>query len=324
MHSISELQDIIKKTFDSASFSKKPSDLYDPIIYTLNLGGKRIRPLLVLIGCDLYRGDIEKAGPAVMAIELFHNFTLLHDDIMDRAPLRRGKETVFKKWNTSVAILSGDTMFALACEYLSRVDPEVMPLVLEEFTRTARMVCEGQQYDMNFETRKGVSIAEYLEMIRLKTAVLIGCSLKLGALIAKAPPAETRKIYAFGENIGMAFQLQDDLLDVFGDEQKFGKEIGGDILSGKKTFLLLKAYEIAPGRERSELDQCFSDPSIPEEEKIARVKKVYQFLKIREITLEEIGKYFAKALQSCDGMNADQQGIKVLTLFANYLLKRDF
>jgi geranylgeranyl diphosphate synthase type II len=324
MHSINELQAILKKAFDSASFSQEPAELYDSISYTLNLGGKRIRPLLVLIGCDLFHGDIEKAQPAVLAIELFHNFTLLHDDIMDRAPLRRGKETVFKKWNTNVAILSGDTMFALACEYLSQVDPDVLHLALSEFTRTARMVCEGQQYDMNFETRKVVSIGEYLEMIRLKTAVLIGCSLKLGAILAKAPPAETAKIYSFGENIGMAFQLQDDLLDVFGDEQKFGKEIGGDILSGKKTFLLLKAYEIAPEKEKSELDQCFSDSSIPAEEKIERVKKVYQSLKISEITLEEIGKYFSEALQTCDGIDADVNSKKVLGLFVKDLLKRDF
>ena len=243
---------------------------------------------------------------------------------MDQAPLRRGKETVYKKWNTNVAILSGDTMFALACENLSLADPGVLPLALSEFTRTARKVCEGQQYDMNFENRKVVSIGEYLEMIRLKTAVLIGCSLKLGAILAKAPADETAKIYSFGENIGMAFQLQDDLLDVFGDEQKFGKEIGGDILSGKKTFLLLKAYEIAPEKERSELDQCFSDHSISPEDKIASVKKVYSSLNIRKITLEEIEKYFSIALQSCDGIDVDDKSKKVLELFANELLKRDF
>jgi geranylgeranyl diphosphate synthase type II len=215
-------------------------------------------------------------------------------------------------------------MFALACEYLSQADPDVLPLALSEFSRTARMVCEGQQYDMNFETRKVVSIGEYLEMIRLKTAVLIGCSFKLGAILAKAPPDETAKIYSFGENIGMAFQLQDDLLDVFGDEQKFGKQIGGDILSGKKTFLLLKAYEIAPEKEKSALDHCFSDPSITAEEKIEQVKKIYQSLKIREITLEEIEKYFSKALQLCDGIDVDVNSKKALGLFVRDLLKRDF
>ncbi|MCX6247508.1 MAG: polyprenyl synthetase family protein [Bacteroidetes bacterium] len=324
MHSISELQSILKNTFDSASFSQNPPELYDPITYTLNLGGKRIRPLLVLTGCDLFHGNLEKAKPAAIAIELFHNFTLLHDDIMDRAPLRRGKETVYKKWNTNVAILSGDTMFALACDYLSRVDPEVLPLALSEFTKTARLVCEGQQYDMNFEARKLVSISEYLEMIRLKTAVLIGCSLRLGAILAKAPATETEKIYSFGENIGMAFQLQDDLLDVFGDEQKFGKEIGGDILSAKKTFLLLKAYELAPESERSELDDCFSDPDLLPEAKIERVKNVYLSLNISQITKEEIGKHFTRALQICGNLNADPESRKVLEVFANDLLKRDF
>lgn len=324
MHSISELQNIIRKSFDPEVVKREPSELYDPIAYTLNLGGKRIRPLLVLLGCDLFRGDIEKAVPAAIAIELFHNFTLLHDDIMDHAPLRRGKETVYKKWNTNVAILSGDTMFALACVHLSQTDPDVLPLALSEFTKTARLVCEGQQYDMNFETLTVVSISDYIEMIRLKTAVLIGCSLKLGAILAKAPPAETERIYSFGENIGMAFQLKDDLLDIFGDEQKFGKEIGGDILSGKKTFLLLKANEIAPENVRSELNQCFSNKLIPDEEKINRVKKVYQLLKIKELTLEEIRKYFSKALQSLDDINEYETSKKVLRSFANELLKRDF
>jgi geranylgeranyl diphosphate synthase type II len=324
MHSLSELQNIIRKSFDPETFKREPSELYDPIAYTLNLGGKRIRPLLVLLGCDLFHGNIEKAIPAAIAIELFHNFTLLHDDIMDRAPLRRGEETVYKKWNTNVAILSGDTMFALACGFLSQADPEILPLALSEFTNTARLVCEGQQYDINFETLKVVSISDYLEMIRLKTAVLIGCSLKLGAILAKAPAVETVRICSFGENIGLAFQLQDDLLDVFGDEQKFGKEIGGDILSGKKTYLLLKAYEIAPENLRSELDECFSNRLIPDEEKIARVKNVYQLLKIRELTLEGIGKYFSKALQSFNEIHEDENSKKVLRSFANELLKRDF
>ncbi len=324
MHSITELQKIISKVFNPASFAREPSELYDPITYTLDLGGKRLRPLLVFLGCDLFGGNIQKVIPAALAIELFHNFTLLHDDIMDRAPLRRGKETVYRKWNTSIAILSGDTMFALACEYLSQLDPDVLPTALFEFTHTARLVCEGQQYDMNFETQEVVEIGEYLEMIRLKTAVLIGCSLKLGAILAYAPAPETAKINSFGENIGLAFQLQDDLLDVFGDEQKFGKEIGGDILSGKKTFLLLKAYEIAPHHERSELDQCFSDQSLPGKEKIDRIKKVYQSLRIREITLDEIGRYFSKGLQSLDHIHAGEGSKKVLVSFANKMLKRDF
>jgi geranylgeranyl diphosphate synthase, type II len=324
MHSIKELQDLIKKAFHPALFTHEPAELYHPITYTLNLGGKRIRPLLVLLGCDIFGGKIEEAMPAAIAIELFHNFTLLHDDIMDCAPLRRGQETVYKKWNTNIAILSGDTMFALAYEYLSQCNPQVLPSALSEFTRTARLVCEGQQYDMNFEKQKVVSINDYLEMIRLKTAVLIGCSLKLGSILAKAPDPETDKIYSFGENIGMAFQLQDDLLDVFGDEQKFGKEIGGDIVSGKKTFLLLKAFEIAPQKERTELEKCFSEQFIPEKEKILRVKTVYQLLNIKEITLREIEKYYSIAQEFLNDIQVDKSSKNALDSFANELLKRDF
>jgi len=324
MYSIGELQAVIKKTFDSVSFSHQPSELYDPITYTLGLGGKRIRPLFLLTGCDLFCGNISEAEPAIIAIELFHNFTLLHDDIMDQAPLRRGKETVFRKWNTNVAILSGDTMFALAYEYISAIDKTVLPEALSVFTNTARMVCEGQQFDMNFETSDRVSIPAYLEMIRLKTAVLIGCSLKLGAILAKAPVTETEKIYSFGENIGMAFQLQDDLLDTFGDTKKFGKEIGGDISSAKKTFLLLKAYELASDKEKSELDECFSDPSIPSHQKIERVKNVYQSLHIKEFTLSEIEKYFSKALKLFEDINVSKDRKHVLEEFTNTLFVREF
>lgn len=324
MHSINELQDLIKKVFNSVLFTHEPAELYDPITYTLNLGGKRLRPLSVLLSCDLFGGNIKEAIPAAIAIELFHNFTLLHDDIMDCASLRRGEETVYKKWNTNIAILSGDTMFALAYEYLSKINTQLLSSTLFEFTRTARLVCEGQQYDMNFEKQKVVSINEYLEMIRLKTAVLIGCSLKLGAILAKAPDPETEKIYSFGENIGMAFQLQDDLLDIFGDEHKFGKEIGGDIVSGKKTFLLLKAFEIAPQKERTELEKCFSGEFIPEKEKISRVKKVYQALRIKEIALKEIEKYYSIAQNYLDDILADKNRKKVLDSFAKELLKRDF
>lgn len=324
MHSIIDLQSIVKKTFSATIFTDQPSELYDPITYTLELGGKRIRPLLVLMGCDLFQGVIENSIPAAIAIELFHNFTLLHDDIMDQAPLRRGKETVYKKWNTNIAILSGDTMFALACEYLSKIDPYVLPHALSVFTHTARMVCEGQQYDMNFETRKLVSITEYMEMIRLKTAVLIGCSLKLGAILGKAHPTETEKLYSFGENIGMAFQLQDDLLDTFGNEKKFGKEIGGDILSEKKTFLFLKAYETASETEKTALDQAFYNQSIPPIEKIKQVKAIYQTLNIREITIQEIEKYYSRAAGSLEEIKIDEERKKVLKEFANELLRRDF
>jgi geranylgeranyl diphosphate synthase, type II len=324
MHSITELQAIVKQTFQEESFSFEPARLYDPISYTLGAGGKRIRPLLVLLGCELFNGEPGQARPAMLATEFFHNFTLLHDDIMDQAPLRRGRETVFKKWNTSVAILSGDTMFAMACEHLLSLPQDILPSVLALFTQTARRVCEGQQYDMDFETRQNVSIPEYLEMIRLKTAVLLGCSLKLGALIARAPAAEAEKAWSFGENIGMAFQLQDDLLDVFGDEKKFGKETGRDILAGKKTFLFLKAYELASMKEKAELDTCFSDHSLPAGEKIAQVKNIYEALNIRQITQSEIEHFYSAALQSCSAIHADETGKNLLKSFADEMLKRDF
>jgi len=324
MHSITELQAIVKRTFEEETFSFEPTGLYDPISYTLGAGGKRIRPLMVLLGCDLFNGELSQARPALLATELFHNFTLLHDDIMDQAPLRRGRETVFKKWNTSIAILSGDTMFAMACEHLSTLPQEVLPEALALFTQTARRVCEGQQYDVDFETRQNVSIREYLEMIRMKTAVLLGCSLKLGALIARAPAAEAEKAWAFGENIGMAFQLQDDLLDIFGNEKKFGKETGGDIIAGKKTFLLLKAYELASPEEKAELDSCFSHASIPANEKIARVRRVYDALNIRQITQSEIGIHYSRALELCTSIRADETGKNLLKTFADEMLKRDF
>jgi geranylgeranyl diphosphate synthase, type II len=323
MHSVTELRSIVSQTFEAESFSWKPRTLYDPISYTLDAGGKRVRPLLVLIGCECFNGQPGVARPALLAVELFHNFTLLHDDIMDQAPLRRGRETVYKKWNTSVAILSGDTMFALACEYLSLLPPAVLPAALALFTQTARQVCEGQQYDMDFETRTDVTIVEYLEMIRLKTAVLLACSLKLGALIGQAPAAEADKISKFGENMGIAFQLQDDLLDVFGDEIKFGKETGGDIIAGKKTFLLLKAYELASLKEKKVLDSCFSDTSLTAFEKISRVKNVYEKLNVKEITRSEIERFFSIALETCESIHMEEPGKNLLKEFANELLKRD-
>jgi geranylgeranyl diphosphate synthase, type II len=324
MHSIAELQSVVKRTFEEESFSFTPASLYDPISYTLGAGGKRIRPLLVLVGCDIFNGNLDHARPALLATELFHNFTLLHDDIMDLAPLRRGRETVHKKWNTNAAILAGDTMFAMACQYLSSVPWEILPEALSLFTLTARQVCEGQQYDMDFESRKEVSIAEYLQMIRLKTAVLLGCSLKLGALVARAPEAEAEKLRAFGEAIGTAFQIQDDLLDAFGDEKKFGKETGGDILAGKKTYLLLKAYELAGEKEKTELDACFSDRSLPPGEKIARVKKVYKTLEVHEFTGKAIENEFSNAMRWCESLNTEDAGKKLLGEFAHELLKRDF
>jgi geranylgeranyl diphosphate synthase type II len=324
MYSFDHLQEQLHRILASERILTEPKELYDPIIYTLSLGGKRIRPLLVLAGCDLYGGNLEEAINAAIGIELFHNFTLLHDDIMDQAPIRRGKETVYKKWNSNVAILSGDTMFALATEYISKTHETILPEVLTTFISTARQVCEGQQYDMNFENREDVSIAEYIRMIRLKTAVLIACSLKLGAIIAGASGDEKKKIYAFGENLGLAFQLQDDLLDTFGEENKFGKEIGGDILARKKTFLYVKALELANESQQEELLRHLADCTIMASEKIRRVKELYRILHIEEMTQAEISVYFSKALECLDQMNADKDGKAELRRFADHLLVRDY
>jgi geranylgeranyl diphosphate synthase, type II len=323
MHSADSLQEELNRVFSSLNIPSGPEELYDPIRYTLSLGGKRIRPLLVLMGCDLYGGDPDNAVDVAAGIELFHNFTLLHDDIMDQASLRRGKETVYKKWNSNIAILSGDTMFALATAYISKVKADLLPEVLELFTLTARQVCEGQQLDMNFETRKSVSLTEYMEMIRLKTAVLIACSLRLGAVIAGADQKEKDLIYSFGENLGLAFQLQDDLLDTFGLESKFGKEIGGDILAQKKTFLYVKAMDLANETQQNELVQAFSDIALSGVEKIRQVKERYRELHIDKITKSAISDYFCKALECLDLMNVGQFGKSELKRFADNLLIRE-
>jgi geranylgeranyl diphosphate synthase type II len=324
MHSFDYLQRKLNRIFASVKIISEPKELYDPIVYTLSLGGKRIRPLLVLAGCDLYGGDLDKVINVAIGIELFHNFTLLHDDIMDQAPIRRGKDTVHKKWNANIAILSGDTMFSLATEYISQTQATVLPEVLQVFTMTARQVCEGQQYDMNFESQENVSLPDYMRMIRLKTAVLIACSLKLGAIVAGANTEEKKKIYTFGENLGLAFQLQDDLLDTFGEENKFGKEIGGDIVAKKKTFLYVKALELAGDKQRKELLRCLSARSMTPDEKIRRVKNLYRLLHVEEITKAEISDWFDKALQCLDQMDVGQNDKKELRGFAKRLLNRQY
>lgn len=297
MHSLKSLQQLITEAFSSAGFVHEPLQLYEPIAYTLDIGGKRLRPVLVLMSCDLFGGDINKAIYPAMGVEIFHNFTLLHDDIMDNAPLRRGRETVHQKWDINAAILSGDTMFVIAYEYVAKTDPEMLPEVLNLFNDTARKVCEGQQYDMNFETKSDVTIPDYMQMIRLKTAVLIACSLKLGAILAHAAPMDAEKIYEFGIELGLAFQLQDDYLDAFGETSKFGKAIGGDITTHKKTFLFLKAFELAKGDTLIKLTNYFFDQEISEEQRIQEIIALYRQMKIDEITRLEIENHHRKAME---------------------------
>ena len=296
MFTLKALQQRIADAFSTTRFVREPEQLYEPIAYALDLGGKRLRPVLVLLSCDLFGGNIEEAVFPAMGVEIFHNFTLLHDDIMDNALLRRGRETVFQKWDKNTAILSGDTMFVIAYEYVAKTDPALLPQVLGLFNDTARMVCEGQQYDMNFESQSSISLSDYRMMIRLKTAVLVACSLKLGAILAKADPADAEKIYDFGIELGLAFQLQDDFLDAFGDASKFGKAIGGDIITNKKTFLYLKAFEQAKGDILINLTNYFFSNEISGSQKVTGILNIYKQLQIEEITHREIEYHYGKAL----------------------------
>src|SRR3569833_2778488 len=254
MKELHELQDIISDAVKELNFPGYPAQLYEPITYILSMGGKRMRPALLLMACDLFGGDVEKALPPALAIEVFHNFTLMHDDIMDNAPLRRGKTTVHERWNQNAAILSGDVMLIEGYKLMMQVDNHILRDVLNIFNETAVGVCEGQQLDMEFETREVVGIDEYIEMIRLKTAVVLGGALKIGALIGGASADDAALLSAFGVQLGVAFQLQDDILDVYGNPEKFGKQVGGDIISNKKTYLLIKAKELANSQQKEELN----------------------------------------------------------------------
>jgi geranylgeranyl diphosphate synthase type II len=323
MYTIEELQDIVNNVLSSQKFEGNPPLLYEPIRYSLSQGGKRLRPLLTLLGCDLFDGDVYQAIYPALGLEIFHNFTLLHDDIMDKAPLRRGMETVYKKWNTNIAILSGDTMFALAYEYMLKTNQDVIPDILKVLNRTAIEVCEGQQYDMNFETQENVNISDYLEMIRLKTAVLLGACLKIGSIIAKTNEENIRRIYNFGLNLGIAFQLKDDLLDTYANDTKFGKVIGGDISTNKKTFLYLKAYELADKKQKEMLDYLFSLPEEENENKIKEVTALFNALNIKDHTEIELNKYQNIALDELKYVTADKSKIDRIINFANNLLLRE-
>jgi geranylgeranyl diphosphate synthase type II len=314
---------LVDKALKNTSFKKEPLELYEPIVYTLGLGGKRIRPALLLLANDLFGGDDKKALNAALGIEVFHNFTLVHDDIMDDAPLRRGKPTVYKKWNNNVAILSGDVMFIKAMQLICEDNPTLLPKILEVFNTTAVEVCEGQQYDMDFELSESVSIDDYLKMIELKTAVLLGCSLKMGAIIGGSNEENANHLYEFGRNLGVAFQLMDDLLDLYGNPEKFGKRIGGDIISNKKTYLLLKAREKASGNIKKELDFCMSSTVLEDSTKVEKVKTIFDELNIRELTLSEMDLFYNTALTHLDSIDAPIEKKKVFEDFAKSLMQRD-
>lgn len=323
MHSVENLMNKIQDAFPEGKFLGVPIELYDPIEYALSQGGKRLRPLLVLLSCEMFGGNPDEAMNPAIGVEIFHNFTLLHDDIMDQAPLRRGAQTVYKKWDSNVAILSGDTMFVMAYEYVCRIYPSKLPDVLATFNDTARKVCEGQQYDMNFETQAKVNMDDYFMMIRLKTAVLIACCVKVGAIMAGADSGDAENIYKFGENLGMAFQLQDDLLDAFGDTSKFGKEIGGDIVTNKKTFLYLKAFELASGETFNELTNLFHHHQVEPNQKIARIKEIYKSLGIDLLTQEIIEDYLKKAIHYLEQISVEEPAKTGLRKLANEMIHRE-
>ncbi len=291
MHSLKEFQEIVKNHLLDKEFIQEPDRLFDPMHYILAVGGKRIRPVLVLLAAEMYGGSIKEAMKPALGIELFHNFTLLHDDVMDRAELRRGQKTVHKKWDENVAILSGDAISIKAYQYIVSCEDGKVRDMLEIFNTTALEVCKGQQFDMEFESRQIVSYEEYLQMIEYKTAVLFGCSLKMGGILGEADSTQRELLYQIGINLGMAFQLQDDYLDVFGDTAVFGKKIGNDIIANKKTFLLVKSFELADEATKQELSSLLQDTNMENKQKIEAVTNIYQKLDIATITEQKIQAY---------------------------------
>ena len=282
-----------------------------------------MRPALLLMACDMFEGSILKAVRPAVGIEVFHNFTLMHDDIMDNAPLRRGKATVHEKWNNSIAILSGDVMLVKAYELIMEVDDSILRKVLQIFNDTATGVCEGQQIDMNFEALGAVTVSEYLEMIRLKTAVLLGGSLKIGALIGNASEEDANNLYRFGENLGQAFQLQDDILDVYGDPEKFGKQVGGDIIANKKTYLLIKALELAENLDKEELNYWLRSENPQTEEKVKAVTAIYNRLGVRHLAEEQMNTFAERALSALEKTSVASEKKQSLRVFAEELLVRE-
>jgi len=316
-------QQIIEGEIKKISFRKEPEELYDPIRYMIALGGKRLRPALMLMSHELFGGDFQKVLRPALAIELFHNFTLLHDDIMDKAPLRRGQPTVHEKWNSDIAILSGDTLFVKSCELMMEVEDRYLRRALTVFYQSAIEVCEGQQWDMNFETAEKVGVPDYLRMIGSKTAALLASSLSIGALTAGASETDQQHIYSFGKNLGIAFQLHDDVLDLYGDEKKFGKKPGGDIVSNKKTFLLLSAMQSAEGAVQKELLHWISAKDFDAAEKVSAIRSIYSSLGIREKAEAEMEKYFQAAIRNLDAIPQTEERKIVLREFAEQLMLRE-
>lgn len=329
VNSTQQFQQLINSGIEKfcSSLNGKPAELYEPLKYILSLGGKRMRPLLSLLACDLFDGNVSDALNPALGIELFHNFSLIHDDIMDNAPLRRNKPTVHQKWNSNIAILSGDAMLVKAYELISAsgCDPGRKIEVLKIFNETALKVCEGQQLDMNYEKLPSVAIAQYIKMIELKTAALLGGALKMGAVIGGARPEDADRMYEFGKNIGIAFQLQDDILDVYADEGKFGKQKGGDIIANKKTFLLLKSIELAKLNpyKKEELQQWIYAPSFDPQQKVEAVTAIYDFLNVRKLANEEVAGYYNKGIELFNELPCDESKKKNVLKLVESLINRE-
>lgn len=322
--SISRYREVFTNHLAANQQFGEPSGLYEPIRYILDLGGKRMRPVLVLLSADLYGAALESALPAAMAVEVFHNFSLVHDDIMDAAPLRRGRATVHRKWDTNTAILSGDAMLIKAYQHLEAYPPELFKPLSVLFSQTALQVCEGQQFDMEFENRDDVTLPEYLRMIELKTAVLLGCGLQMGALVGGAPEAEQLAIYDFGISLGIAFQLQDDYLDAFGNPETFGKQVGGDIIENKKTYLYLQALGLASEAEARELCDLYTIKPHDPRAKVERVCQLFRQCGADTATQAQIAAYTARAFEQLEGLSGNPSAKKALRGFGEWLLRRDF
>ena len=322
MYTAEQLLHSVNEAIDRENFHREPHELYEPITYIFSLGGKRIRPVMLLMTVDMYGGNLQQAMPAALGIEIFHNFSLIHDDIMDRAPLRRGKQTVHEKWNANTAILSGDTMLVKAYEqFLNLPEPLIKP-ALAVFNLTATGVCEGQQLDMNFEEKENVSITEYLEMIRLKTAVLIGAALKLGSLVAGASEEDQQQLFDFGIHTGLLFQLRDDLLDTYGDAEVFGKKQFGDIFANKKTYLYLKALEHTSGKDRRKLAELYANPSIDNEIKVKKVMKYFDEANVKKATEDKIHEYYLLARDAFSALKLPDENKKTLKDYTEQLMGR--
>ena len=308
----------IQTEIASTKYGESPAELYEPIDYLMSLGGKKMRPLLTIMATNIFSDDWQKAVKPAIGVEVFHNFTLMHDDIMDAAPIRRGKPTVHEKWNENIAILSGDVMMVCAYELMTAVDDKIFKHVIKRFNKTAAEVCEGQQWDMNFATRNDVTEDEYINMIRLKTSVLLGFSLELGGLIAETDEQSTQLLYEIGTNIGIGFQLKDDILDVYGDPEKFGKQVGGDIIENKKTWLLLKALELG-----GDLNYWLTTKDFDKEEKVKAVTEIYNSLNIKQLAENKMNFYFDKGLKDLEKLNAPSERKQPLIELTKQLIERE-